>query len=250
VDPPDRRIPVYRGQSTPELHWFGERHDWPVNGDTTSTYFETEQPDPPTWRDATGHRLPDPGPTGATPTGTTPTGTTGEGSTGEGSTGDGTTDVGTRQDGTAPVGGGEGGGQDEGAGARPEGGVERVGFRTHGKSKDSRDDLPQIVIGMAVTRDGIPVRVWCWPGNTGDSPLIRQVKDDLRDWTLGKVIWVADRGFTSAANRRHLMAGGGGYILGEKLRSGSAEATAALSRQAATSRSAPTCGSKKSSSPT
>ncbi|MBF6303276.1 transposase, partial [Nocardia amamiensis] len=30
------------------------------------------------------------------------------------------------------------------------------GFRTYGKSKDSRDDLPQIVIGMAVTRDGIP----------------------------------------------------------------------------------------------
>ena len=62
---------------------------------------------------------------------------------------------------------------------------------------------------MAVTRDGIPVRVWCWPGNTSDSPLIRQVKDELRDWTLGKVIWVADRGFTSAANRRHLSAGGG-----------------------------------------
>ena len=40
-----------------------------------------------------------------------------------------------------------------------------TGFRTHGKSKDSRDDLPQIVIGMAVTRDGIPVRVWSWPGN-------------------------------------------------------------------------------------
>jgi len=38
-----------------------------------------------------------------------------------------------------------------------------AGFRTHGKSKDSRDDLPQIIIGMAVTRDGIPVRVWCWP---------------------------------------------------------------------------------------
>jgi len=83
---------------------------------------------------------------------------------------------------------------------------------------------------MAVTRDGIPVRVWCWPGNTSDSPLIRQVRDDLRDWTLGKVIWVADRGFTSAANRRHLSAGGDGYILGEKLRSGSPEATAALAR--------------------
>jgi transposase len=30
------------------------------------------------------------------------------------------------------------------------------------------------VIGMAVTRAGIPVRVWCWPGNTTDSALIRQ----------------------------------------------------------------------------
>jgi len=31
-------------------------------------------------------------------------------------------------------------------------------FRRHGKSKDSRPDLPQIVIGLAVTREGIPVR--------------------------------------------------------------------------------------------
>ena len=105
-----------------------------------------------------------------------------------------------------------------------------VAFRTWGKSKDHRDDLPQVVIGMAVTRDGIPVRVWSWPGNTTDTALIRQVKTDLRDWTLGKVVWVADRGFTSAANRRALAAGAGGYILGEKLRSGSAEAAAALSR--------------------
>jgi IS4 transposase len=105
------------------------------------------------------------------------------------------------------------------------------GFRTWGKSKDYRDDLPQIVIGMAVTRDGIPVRVWCWPGDTNDSALIRQVKDDMRDWCLAKVIWVADRGFTSAENRRYLRKGGGSYIIGEKLRSGSAEAAAALSRQ-------------------
>ena len=108
---------------------------------------------------------------------------------------------------------------------------EPTGFRTWGKSKDHRDDLPQVVIGMAVTRDGIPVRVWCWPGNTSDSALIRQVKDDMRDWCLARVIWVADRGFTSAENRRYLRKGGGSYIIGEKLRSGSAEAAAALSRQ-------------------
>jgi hypothetical protein len=106
-----------------------------------------------------------------------------------------------------------------------------AGFRAHGKSKDSRDDLPQIIIGLAVTRDGIPVRCWCWPGNTADSTLIRQVKQDMRDWALGRVIYVADRGFSSARNRRHLQAGAGGYIVGEKLRSDSPLVKAALSRQ-------------------
>ena len=120
-----------------------------------------------------------------------------------------------------PVPDGEGGG----------GEVRTAGFRTWGKSKDHRDDLPQIVIGMAVTRDGIPLRAWCWPGNTADSALIRQVKDDLREQALSRVVWVADRGFTSAENRRYLRKGGNHYIIGEKLRSGSAEADAALSRQ-------------------
>jgi DDE family transposase len=110
-------------------------------------------------------------------------------------------------------------------------GQDMAGFRVFGKSKDHRDDLPQIVIGMAVTRDGIPVRIWCWPGNTADSALIRQVKHDMRDWTLAKIVWVADRGFTSQANRRYLRRGDHHYIIGEKLRSGSAEAAAALSRQ-------------------
>src|SRR5487761_679099 len=112
-----------------------------------------------------------------------------------------------------------------------EGEVRTAGFRTWGKSKDHRDDLPQVVIGMAVTRGGIPLRVWCWPGNTADSALIRQVKDDLRGQALSRVVWVADRGFTSAENRRYLRRGGNHYIIGERLRSGSAEADAALSRQ-------------------
>jgi hypothetical protein len=122
--------------------------------------------------------------------------------------------------------------QASGKDGRPgEDGGKLAGFRAFGKSKDHRDDLPQIVIGMAVTRDGIPVRVWCWPGDTADSALIRQVKDDMRDWTLAKIVWVADRGFASAKNRRYLRAGDHPYIIGEKLRSGSAEAQAALSRQ-------------------
>ncbi|QBI19615.1 IS1634 family transposase [Egibacter rhizosphaerae] len=103
--------------------------------------------------------------------------------------------------------------------------------RTWGRSKDHRPDLPQVVIGMAVTREGIPVRLWTFPGDTSDQKLIRRVKDDLRDWQLGRVIWVLDRGFTSEQNRRYLQRAGGGYIMGEKLRGASSEAAAALGRQ-------------------
>ena len=105
------------------------------------------------------------------------------------------------------------------------------GFRTFGHSKDHRPDLPQVVIGLAVTRTGIPIRVWTFPGNTADMALIRAVKDDLLAWKLGRVVWVTDRGFASARNRRYLQRAGGHYITGEKLRGDSAEAKAALARQ-------------------
>jgi len=105
-----------------------------------------------------------------------------------------------------------------------------AGFRSYGHSKDHRSDLPQVVVGMAVTREGIPVRVWSWPGNTADVTLIRQVKEELREWTLGRVVWVADRGFASQENRRLLRRGDDHYIMAEKLRGGSAEAKAALAR--------------------
>jgi len=106
------------------------------------------------------------------------------------------------------------------------------GRRRYSKdSKDHRPDLPQVVVGMAVTRKGIPVRVWTFPGNASDQVIIRKVKDDLRGWNLARVIWVLDRGFTSERNRRYLQRGGGHYIVGEKLRSDSKEANAALARQ-------------------
>ena len=112
-----------------------------------------------------------------------------------------------------------------------DGNVVHPAFRVRGHSKDHRDDLPQVVIAMAVTRSGIPIRVWCWPGNTSDQELIRQAKDDLRAWKLSRVVWVADRGFQSEENRRYLQRAGGHYILGEKLRGNDKEANAALARQ-------------------
>ena len=105
------------------------------------------------------------------------------------------------------------------------------GFRRYGHSKDHRRDLPQIVIGLAVTREGIPVRVWCWPGNTNDQAILPEVRDGLRGWRLGRVVTVVDRGFSSAENLAYLRRAGGHYIAGERMRDGSVHAAEALSRQ-------------------
>lgn len=104
-------------------------------------------------------------------------------------------------------------------------------FRVYGHSKDHRPDLPQIVIGLAVTREGIPVRVWCWPGNTNDMSVVKEVKDDLRGWRLGRVVTVVDRGFSSDENLRYLTRAGGHWIAGERMRDGAKDAAAALARQ-------------------
>ena len=105
------------------------------------------------------------------------------------------------------------------------------GFRRYGHSKDHREDLPQIVIGLAVTREGIPVRCWCWPGNTNDQQVLPEVKDGIRHWRLGRVVTVVDRGLSSEANLAYLTRAGGHYIAGERMRTGAPLVEQALSRQ-------------------
>lgn len=91
-------------------------------------------------------------------------------------------------------------------------------LKAYGKSKDKRDDLPLVTIGLAVTREGIPVRCWVLPGNQADAKSVEQVQKDLNAWKLGRVVWVMDRGMASEDNRRILQRAGGQFILGEKLR--------------------------------
>ncbi len=56
------------------------------------------------------------------------------------------------------------------------------------------------------------------------------MKGDLAGWNCRRMVWVADRGFASAANRAYLTRGGGHYIHAEKLRNTNSEAAAALAR--------------------
>jgi transposase len=94
------------------------------------------------------------------------------------------------------------------------------GLLKRGHSKDGHPELPLVSIAFAVTRSGIPIRCWVFPGNTSDQTIVEQVKGDLGQWNLGHVVMVQDAGFNSADNRRILLRECGDYIIGEKLRVG------------------------------
>lgn len=110
--------------------------------------------------------------------------------------------------------------EDEGEGA----------LRRRGYSKDGRGDRPQIVVGMAVTRDGLPVRSWVFPGNTADVTTIERVKEDLRGWRLNRCLFVADAGMVSEESL-HVIAGGGmHYVVAAPCRRGTEVVEEVLSR--------------------
>ncbi len=104
-------------------------------------------------------------------------------------------------------------------------------LRKRGHSKNGRGDAPQIVIGLAVTRDGLPVRSWVFSGETNDVTTVEQVKKDLQGWRLGRCVFVGDAGMNSADNRRTLALGNGKYILGSRMRAGDEVTHQVLARQ-------------------
>jgi hypothetical protein len=91
-------------------------------------------------------------------------------------------------------------------------------LRKRGHSKEGRDNQPQVIIALAVTRDGMPVRSWVLPGNTADVTTVARIKDDLRAWRLGRCLFVGDAGMYSAANLAQLSRGLGRYILAVPMR--------------------------------
>jgi transposase len=91
-------------------------------------------------------------------------------------------------------------------------------LRKRGHSKEGRDNDPQVIIALAVTRDGIPVRSWVFPGNTSDVTTVTRIKDDLRGMRLGRTLFVGDAGMYSAANLKELTKGAGRYILATPIR--------------------------------
>jgi transposase len=102
--------------------------------------------------------------------------------------------------------------------AEPYAGKLYAPLRQRGHSKEGRDANPQVIIALAVTRDGMPVRSWVLPGNTADVATVARIKQDLHAWQLGRCLFVGDAGMYSAKNLVELSRGLGRYVLAVPMR--------------------------------
>jgi hypothetical protein len=90
--------------------------------------------------------------------------------------------------------------------------------KAFGYSRDHRGDRPQIVIGLLVTSDGIPIAHHVFPGNTADRSTLSSVMEDLQArFGVGRIALVADRGLISEENLADLSAHGFDHVLATRL---------------------------------
>ena len=93
------------------------------------------------------------------------------------------------------------------------------GLAEYGYSRDRRPDLRQLVVGVALTKEGVPIAHEVFPGSTSDIRSFAGVISSLRErFPIGRVIVVADRGTVSRGNLELLSELGLSYIVGVKMR--------------------------------
>jgi transposase len=84
-----------------------------------------------------------------------------------------------------------------------------------GYSRDHRGDCKQVCVGLVVTRDGLPVGLEIFAGNTNDTKTLRQIVEAMEGkYGLAGRIWVLDRGIVSDENLAWLRSRGGEYLVG------------------------------------
>jgi transposase len=96
-------------------------------------------------------------------------------------------------------------------------------LRRFGYSKEMRSDCTQVVLGLLVDTDGIPLGFEVYPGNTFEGATLVDIVKRMREkFKIRRFIFVADRGLFSAKNLNHLRthcedAVKGEFIVGMKL---------------------------------
>lgn len=80
---------------------------------------------------------------------------------------------------------------------------QRCPLAQYGHSRDHRSDRPQIVYGLLCTRDGLPIAVEVFEGNTADPRTLKAQVDKLKSrFGIKRMVLVGDRGMITAARLR------------------------------------------------
>lgn len=96
-------------------------------------------------------------------------------------------------------------------------------LRRFGYSKEMRSDCTQVILGLLVDTDGIPLGFEVYPGNTFEGATLVDIVQKMRaKFKVRRFIFVADRGLFSAKNLDHIRTqcghqGDGEFIVGMKL---------------------------------
>jgi transposase len=100
---------------------------------------------------------------------------------------------------------------------------EQDDMRKKGVSKEHRPD-PIIQMGLLTDSLGIPITFETFPGNTNDcetyKPVFKQVR---KDFELGRIIIVADKGINTGDNIAHCILSSNGYVFSQTVRGGHKE---------------------------
>ncbi len=91
-------------------------------------------------------------------------------------------------------------------------------LRRFGYSKEKRSDCTQVVFGLLVDTEGMPLGFDVYPGNTFEGKTIPSVMEKLKKkFKIRRFILVGDRGLFSNENLQSLKAKGDEFIVGLKL---------------------------------
>lgn len=91
-------------------------------------------------------------------------------------------------------------------------------LRRFGYSKEMRTDCTQVVLGLLLDTEGIPLGFEVYPGNTFEGKTLSDIVKKMREkFKIRRFIFVGDRGLFSSSNLEELRKDQGEFIVGMKL---------------------------------
>jgi transposase len=89
----------------------------------------------------------------------------------------------------------------------------------YGYSKDSQESLKQLIVGVLMSDEGVPIAHEVFKGNQSDLKSFKEIIQRVKDkYEIKRIIFVADRGMVSEENLSLIEEEGMEYILGVKMR--------------------------------